>query len=132
MSLKKTLTGIVITLAALYTLTTTACAYNEYHYNGMIDDEHIYFGERTVGKVLQVERPDGTIITYVDNSSAPDLKLDYVEITTINDGWKSRKTYWLNDEVGEPVLKEAQKQFDNYLKKILETNIQEGLDNIKK
>jgi hypothetical protein len=101
------------------------CSDSEYHYNGKIGEEQVIFYEKDYGdNFLEVARENGTIIKYVDNKS-DDFKLEYVEITK-----SGVTTRYGKDAVGKVVLEEAQKQFDNYLKQILETKKVQGLEDI--
>lgn len=74
---------------------------------------------------LIIIKPDGRGIEYID-SSGNDLKLESVEI--IKNG--ITKKYFIDNEVGKPVVEKAQEQFDAYLKKIKEIKIQQGLNDL--
>ncbi len=39
--------------------------------------------------------------------------------------------YTANDDVGKPILEEAQKQFDAYMQQIKEIRTNQGLENLK-
>lgn len=142
MSIRKTLTGIV--LAGALALGSTGCGgkdYSMYCYNGKIGEDQVTFTQRRYiylpsDNILTVTKPDGRIIKYGDKFK-DDLKLDYVQITK-----GGLTTEYTHDEIGKPVLEEAQKQFDIYLQKIKETKIRdaqkikenkirEGLENLK-
>lgn len=93
-------------------------------------------------------------ITYGDDSN-DDLKLDWIRVTThtfyshrnpdlsfdpspTRANYDTTKTYFLNDPVGKPIVEQAQKQFDTYLKQIRQAKIiqaerekKEGLELLK-
>jgi len=108
---------------------------DKYHFNGEIDGEKIRFFEEKLGSnYLEVIKLDGRKITYGDTDFSPDY-INYLIIT--KDG--ETKEYFSYDEIGKPIIKEAQEQYEGYLKKILEEKerikqekIQEGLDLIRK
>jgi len=132
MTIKKTLISIV--LAGALALGISGCRkdHSQYVYNGKIGEDQVTFTEKKYflgsddDNILIVKKSDGRFIRYVDRLGE-DLKLENVEIKangqTIN--------YTANDEVGKPILAEAQKQFDVYLQKIKETRTNQGLENLK-
>ncbi len=131
MSVRKTLTSIV--LVGALALGTAGCRkhHSQYIYEGKIGEDKVSFTEKRCfmsddDNILMVSKPDGRVIKYVDRLG-DDLKLEYVEIT------KNGQTteYTPNDEVGKPILEEAQKQFANYIKQIKETRTNQGLENLK-
>lgn len=131
MTIRKTLTSIV--LAGALALSAAGCGrnYSQYKYDGKIGKDKVTFTEtrHTLNwdnNILTVIKPDGRVIQYVD-TVADDLKLEYVKITKNDQTTK----YTASDEVGKPILEEAQKQFDNYMKQIKETRTNQGLENLK-
>ena len=105
----------------------------EYYFDAKIGDEKIRFTESLeilsspyYKHYLEVTKPDGRIIKYVADIHG-NLKINYVEITTQG----ITKKYSFNTPYGKEVVETAQKQFDEYLKKILEIKKQEGLKNLK-
>lgn len=130
MSLRKTLAGIVM-VGALALGAGCSKDYSAYNYDGKIGEEQVKFKQKHYNfsppsdNILTVTKPDGTIVTYADREK-DDLKLEYVVI--IKGGVTTK--YW-RDEVGKPVLAEAQRQFDDYLQKIKESKIKKGLVDLK-
>lgn len=139
MTIKKSLTSIV--LAGALALSTVACGridHSQYKYDGKIGEDQVRFTEiyqlfAEDDNILTVTKSDGRKITYID-SLKEDLKLEGVII--IKNGQIT--TYTADDEVGKPVLEEAQKQFDAYMQKIEKAKTQEknerinqGLKNLK-
>ena len=103
--------------------------YSIYNYDGKIDNDNVEFVRRfwLLAKDeldLTVEKPDGRVINYYGDGKR--LKLHKVSITQ-DDVTKSYR----NNEVGKLVLEKAQKQFDDYLAKILEIKQNEGLENLE-
>lgn len=124
MSIKKILASII--LAGTFTIGVAGCTnYNhrEYWFEDKLEGEQVYFYEAGNGSVnvLKVTKPDGRIITYYDKEH-DDLKLEAVTIQ-VEKEWD---TYTKG-----PVLEEAQKQFDDYLKKIFDYKQQKGLKNLR-
>jgi len=110
---------------------------DKYHFNGTIDGEQITFYNIGYHEVLKVKRKDGITITYRNDGFGT------IEPDKVNILGKTKNLTYENNELGKPILKEAQKQFDEYLKKILKekekirketlsTKQKEGLDLIKK
>ncbi len=102
-----------------------------YNFEGNVDKEKIKFSKGGYfmvedENILTVTKPSGDIVRYVDSKEC-DLKLEYIEI--INSGRTNR--YALDDEIGKIVVKEAQKKFDLYLKKIKTRKIEDALDSLK-
>ena len=99
----------------------------KYDYNGKIGEDWIHFYEERFGtrNILQVSKSDKSIIYYVDDLN-DDFKLEYVEI--LKDGETHR---YMNNEIGREVLKKAQKQFENYLEKIIKIKKEEGIEKLK-
>jgi len=130
MTIRKTLTSIV--LAGALALGTAGCSrdHSQYKYDGKIGEDQVKFTEKGYGlfpddNILTVKKLDGRIIQYVDRSD--DLKLGYVEITANSQTMR----YTANDEVGKAILEEAQEQFDTYMNQIKETRTNQGLENLK-
>ena len=130
MTIRKTLTSIV--LAGALALGTAGCSrdHSQYKYDGKIGEDQVTFTEKRYGlfpddNILTVKKLDGRIIQYVDRSD--DLKLGYVEITANSQTMR----YTANDEVGKAILEEAQEQFDTYMNQIKEIRTNQGLENLK-
>ncbi|MBU2104196.1 MAG: hypothetical protein KKF67_00255 [Nanoarchaeota archaeon] len=131
MTIRRRLTSIV--LVGALTLGTAMCGVDnsQYKYSGQIGEDQVTFEDQEGSfgliddNILTAIKPDGRIIKYVDKTD--DLKLEYVEITAKNQTTK----YTANDEVGKPILEEAQKQFDAYMQHIKETRTNQGLENLK-
>lgn len=130
----KGLTGRVLLVPVLAgALVISGCAkYSQYQYAGKIGEDYVSFEEKCNlfdwDILLTVTKPNGKIINYYDNAHR-DLEIESV-------GIKDKENFFLtmyraNDEVGKPIVEEAQKQFDNYLDKIKETKIKEGLESLK-
>lgn len=127
--MNKTLTSIIGASFLAFSSAGCEAKYDKYRYNGKIGEEQVEFrSEYFWGddrNFLTIRKPDGRVIKYAD-AEKNDLKLEWVEIT------KDDKTKGYTDnEIGKPVLEEAQKQFDNYLQKIKELKTKEGLDNLQ-
>jgi len=122
--MKRTLTGIA--LAGAFAIGGLSCgSHNEYDYSGKFKGEQIYFSSSLFVNYLTVIRADGTRINYMDDVGN-DLKLGCVSIIPKD----KNMTFYRNDKVGQKVLEEAQKQFDDYLAKILEEKQRKGLEDI--
>ena len=124
MPIRKTLGTIVLASA----IGLIGCGYDpQYIFNGNIGEEYIEFSENVTGDVniLRVVRADRREIVYKDVND--DFKVDIVYITTIN-GTTER---YSEGELGDPILSEAQKQFDRYLENIINHKQQEGLKNLR-
>ena len=133
MTIRKTLTSIV--LAGALALSTAGCSnrvdHSQYKYDGKIGEDQVTFTEKSYGfsvddNILTVTKSDGRVIKYVD-SKGEDLKLEYVEISKNGQTTK----YTADDEIGKPILGEAQKQFDAYIQQIKEIRTNQGLENLK-
>lgn len=106
--------------------------YRHYNFDGKIGEDYVIFESKVSGwgfiddNVMTIRKPDGRVIECMDCDDE-DLKLDYVKIT------KDGKTikYTGNDEIGKPVLEEAQKLYDNYLSNIKTIKTSEGLNYLK-
>ena len=117
MEIKKTLGAIVLASA----IGVASCRNNlEYSFNGKIGEEQVRFYESINGRdnTLDVIKTDGSEINFYDYDD--DLKLDWIRITARG----NTSTYNASSSNKEviKIMKEAQEQFDNYLKKILEIN----------
>lgn len=102
-----------------------------HHFNGMLDGEKVKFWEGgNMGNYnfLEVVRPDGRVIIYRDEQN-DDLKIEEVVIKVEG---KESKTYSKRIKVDQPIVEEAQKQFDEYLKKIFDYKQKEGMELIGK
>lgn len=125
------LTSIVL-LGAL-TLGIAGCHkdHSQYYYNGKIGEDVVNFKEKLYplgsdDNILTITKPDGRVINCVDILKE-DLILEYVEIT--KDGQTTK--YTPHNEIGRPIVEEAQKYFDAYMQKIKEAKINQGLENLK-
>ena len=130
----KTLNKILTIGTASLTLLLGGCSESqeEYECNGKIGEDQVEFSQRLRlrgwgydDNVLSVTKPDGRVIEYCDSVNE-DLKLEGVQITK-----NENTTFYGYDEIGKPILEEAQKQFDSYLSKIKEEKIRQGLENLK-
>jgi len=127
MNLKRNLGQIL--LASTIGFGLVGCSNPDYHFYGKIADDKVRFYQSgTFGEenYIEVTKPNEIIVTYMDISGS-DFKLDAVKITTNNE----TKMYWRGVEDGDKIVKKFQKQFDDYLKKILEVKKQEGLKNLR-
>ncbi|MBS3108086.1 hypothetical protein J4468_04190 [Candidatus Woesearchaeota archaeon] len=129
--MKKTLTLIV--LVGALGLGTAGCSrsHSQYAYDGKIGEDQVTFTEKKYSfiaddNILTIKKPDGRVIKYAD-IFGEDLKLECVEITANGQTTK----YTANNEVGKPILEEAQKQFDVYMQQIKEIRTNQGLENLK-
>src|SRR3989344_2107397 len=118
MAIRKTLTSIV--LAGALALGAVGCSKDRsrYVYGGKIGEDQVTFTQESRflsenSNFLIVTKPDGRVIKYLD-LVRNDLMLEYVQITANG----ITTNYTVNDEVGKPILEEAQKQFEVYLEKI--------------
>ncbi len=112
--------------------------YEKYAYAGKIGDEYVKMYESGVSDILRVTRKDGVIIKYVDSvaNKSPNQSSDVNYFVVIKHG---AKKYYYNSPTNGEAIKEAQKQFNDYLSKILEkkeqdfkSKHQESLDAIRK
>ena len=138
MAIRKTLTSIV--LAGALALGAVGCSKDRsrYVYGGKIGEDQVTFTQESRflsenSNFLIVTKPDGRVIKYLD-LVRNDLMLEYVQITANG----ITTNYTVNDEVGKPILEEAQKQFDAYLEKIdeakaqkIKRRINQGLENLE-
>ena len=143
MAIRKTLTSIV--LAGALALGAVGCSDKDhsqygygYVYGGKIGEDQVTFTQESRflsenSNFLIVTKPDGRVIKYLD-LVRNDLMLEYVQITANG----ITTNYTVNDEVGKPILEEAQKQFEVYLEKIdeakaqkIKRRINQGLENLK-
>lgn len=135
MTIKKTLQKIV--LGCMLALGINGCNNKKYYYDGRIGEEYVkFYGKPSfVGMnvaTMEVKRADGTTIKYVDWGE--DERLDCIDITkgdeTIRYWRNDGRDIIRNDLIGKEVVEEAQKQYDEYLKKIVETKRARGLEDI--
>jgi len=129
MSLKKALRTIAFTGLIGLSSCTGKITDSTYDFKGELNDEQIEFKHDIFNaqilssfytNKLTVTRKDGKIIKYIDTNN--DLILDKVIV--------EEKIYFRND-VGKEALELAQKQYDGYLKKILEHKQQKAIENIQ-
>ena len=130
MEIKKALTSLVLAGSlTLSTFSNLGCRgdLSGYTYQGQINGNQVAFRQdrgfagETIN-TLTVKKADGRVITYTD-SGGGDLELNFVEITKD----KQITRYHSNNEVEEEIMREAQKQFDDYLKRIKEIKTTQGL-----
>lgn len=128
MTMKKTLTSIVLAGALALGGCSGKVEDSRYNFKGNLGNEQVEFrtdvetwtwtGDDT--NYLTVTKEGGKTITYIDRHN--NLKLDEVKIGD---------EVYRNDAVGQQALELAQKQFDGYLTKILEYKQQKAVDAIK-
>lgn len=119
MAIKKLkLVAIIASAIGIFGLAGCEGIHGGYLFDGKIGEEHVKFWEDDIfgtDNYLEITKPDGTRILYRDVLS-DDLKVDFLDITVKG----KTDTYKLSRDTDKPVLEEAQRQFDIYLKKILE------------
>ena len=107
----------------------TGCSSQSYKYkfDRDIDGERVIFNPSNfmTYNVLQVKKSDGRTIEYFVRSNNSDI-VDRLNIIT--NSWT--KTY-MDDEIGKPVIAEAKKQYNNYLRRILEEKDRIRQDTLK-
>lgn len=113
-SKKLKIATVIASVTVLGILTGCGPDNPEYNFSGKIGDEYVKFYERgDMGQFnyLEVVRPDGKKLVYRD-ISFNDLKIEELEIITE----EQSRTF---DKKNYPeVIAEAQKRFDEYLRKI--------------
>ncbi len=131
MTLKKTLLSIVVigALISVFDIKSEFSVKAFNYFNGKINEEEVIFKERVNRNfydILTVKRKDGTIIKYIDYNCGwcrfKNHSVDELEITK-----NSRTESYTDDDIGKYVLKEAQRQYDNYLAEILKIQRENGL-----
>ena len=134
MGIGKIITSVVLAGALVFGVGGCSRSHSQYRHNGNIGDEHVRFSEtfRMAGlrcdiNTLTVTKPDGKIVEYID-SDRDDLRVEYVKITKDD----LTATYNANNEVGRQILEEAQVQFDEYLRRIEEANVNRGRNNMNR
>jgi len=129
MKFKNTLKGLAkLALIPIIAGSSGSCKYvprHEYEYAGKIGNDSVQFSHDFYWKgksniqynenKLVVKKEDGRHITYIDKEKN-NLKIESVEIITLNG---KEHCYYMGGIIGESIVKEAQKQFDEYLDKIL-------------
>lgn len=121
-----------LSLAALLggALAISGCGRDYVHsYDNNIDGEWVRFYQTGIyreNSYLEVTRKDGTVVKYYDEEDH-DKKIEKVEITK-NDV----VTVYERDLAGEMIVEEGQKQFDEYLEKIVEEKRKRGMRDISK
>jgi len=117
-SLKAIILGTVIGL--------TSCNENIYEFAGTIDNEKVFCWKNYLSYEerlsLEIIKKDGKKFIYKSEG----IKLESV---TVEKGEHS--IVYKNDEVGREALQIAQKQFADYLAKILETKKKQALEDIQ-
>ncbi len=89
-----------------------------------INNEKVRFYRDQYGcNEIEAIKPNGKRVVY---SSGTDFKVDYISIED-RDGITSYR----DDEFGKPILEEAQKQFDEYLKVVLPNARQKALNKLE-
>jgi len=102
--------------------------YSRYEFNGKIGDDKVWFFQSGNLNTLDVTKPNGRTIEYVDNKG-DDLKLEYVEISDIPRSEYLKFT--ADTEMGAQILEKAQEKFDGYLKSIRIIKREREFDYIK-
>ena len=124
-----------IALLGTLALASAGCSTqnSKYNFNGKIGNDLVSFENglnllrsHVFQNNLIVTKPEGTVIKYTD-FTGDDLKLDEVEITKNG----VTRTYSPTNDIDKPVVDSAQVQFNDYLKKIRETKIKQGLEDLK-
>ena len=120
-------------LTALLIGTIIGCSeHPQYLFKGRIDGQNIEFSESLFPSQnrMIIIKDDGRKIVYIDINEGNDLKIDRIEIT--NKMGETQVYTKINMKGAEENLfNEAQRQFDEYLKKILEYKEKEALEAIK-
>jgi len=116
MRIRNLLTGVA--LAGALSLSTIGCWQSpEYHFEGEIDGEQVHFYEDICGcNYLEVTKEDGSFVEY--QAIHEDFQLDYVHIT-VDENTTKYNTDSKNAAVA-PIMEQAQKEYNEYLAKILE------------
>ncbi|MFH1455666.1 MAG: hypothetical protein ABIF40_01830 [archaeon] len=116
MRIRNLLTGVA--LAGALSLGAMGCWQSpEYHFKGEIDGEQVHFYEPNNGNnYLDVTKEDGSLIEYC--AIHEDFKLNYIYITIGEN--RTKYSTDSNNEAVKPIMEQAQKEFDEYLTKILE------------
>lgn len=149
MNARKTLTNIVVAGIAgggVGLVRIKCCSEltdSRYDFEGYLQtddlqpDEYVEFGrfnswyEENSNYLIIIKRGEGGIneeaIMYVDKRN--DLIVDKVIVDKVGIG--NPYTVYRKDAGGEQVLKQAQPQYEDYLKKILEYKQQQAVDSIK-
>ncbi|MEK6927708.1 MAG: hypothetical protein AABX11_04715 [Nanoarchaeota archaeon] len=111
----------------------------EYEYDGQLNHEKITFTNESNHRDLIVTRMDGRKVHYRSSSWHKPLKIHGVTIHKGTNVLDYDDFFDLGSSVDEIVVAEGQKQFDYYLKKIIEAKkqqenekIKEGLEEITK
>lgn len=127
---RKSLRNILFAMTLPFVMSGCGSKYDEFCYDEKIGEEEVKFIHYSIPfhhNQLNVARTDGTKIEYVDKKDN-DLKLEYI-IVEKNGEWTK---YPKNSAFGKEVVEEGQKQFDDYLAKILEIKKVKGLEDIKR
>jgi hypothetical protein len=111
---KKNLSAILLSSA----VGSSGCNQNpEYHFKGKIGEDQVRFYEGSIfgENNLEVIKPDGTIIRFYD---CRNFRVDI--ITIISGDNTTRYDSFTSDEALKKVIADGQKQFDSYLRRIIE------------
>ena len=125
--MKKTLTNMAG--VGVLALSLIGCGQPEYRYDGKIGEEKVKYYDFDLFNnqhILEVTKSNGTFVKYRCQSICGYNNVQDVVIA--KDGIV---TGYEKDEIGTLVVKEGQKQYDNYLAKIIETKTKKGLEDIK-
>jgi len=114
------------------------CSNDEYIFDGVIDGEKIKYSHADIwgSYDLKIIKPNGIKIIYKDFAELGKTKR-FVDMLIVET--KNEKKIYKRDKIGKPILGEAQRQYIDYLNKILkekeredENKQKEGLNLIKK
>jgi len=134
----KTKTLAKIVLAGTLVLGSAGCSNNQkYDFKGKIGEDSAefesgitllpnLFSKNCYSNALTITKPNGKVVKYIDDFNG-DLKVDKVEITENG----TTKEYSIKEQFQKPIVDSAQVQFNDYLKKIKEIKIRQGLNSLK-
>ena len=110
-------------LAGITAAAMSGCYDYQYHFKGRIGRDYVVFWEESLGlrHYLKVNRHDGTVVTYIDIDA--DMSPERVIIESPRG---IKKVYRFRDVWTKPIFAEAEKQYQSYLKKIIEAKTKEG------
>lgn len=90
-------------------------------YNTKIDEDSVRYvrvlSKKNIKNIIEVNKPGKSILYY--DSFGNDLVIESVEV--IENGYP--RVFYNHNEIEKPVVDEAQKQFNNYMKKINDPKI---------
>ena len=117
---------LVIVLMIMLCLNLSGCfRLGIYKYKGKIGGKQIHFYEQILANnYLNLKITESDALT-IYCAPSDNLKLSYIEITK-----EGNTIRYINDEIGQEIIKIGQLQFDEYLKKITEIKKAKGLKNL--